>query len=216
MSTATHETSPAERRRRKVRDTILAAAERVFAREGEAGLSIRRLADEVDYSPAAIYKYFRSKDELVDELKEAFFERILAQIGLMRDTSKPFPQRARLCFAVYVRTALEKPHHYVAAFSGQAPGLAERAAQPAPEPSKKHQAFAEMRGMVQEGVDTGALRLDLDAGDAARSIWAALHGLAMLMAHLPDFPRMRPDEPERDRDAFIDYHADLIARGLEE
>ena len=72
--------TPAERRRIRVRGAILEAAERVFAVEGEAGLSIRRIADEIDYSPAAIYKYFGSKDELIDELKEAFFGRILCSL----------------------------------------------------------------------------------------------------------------------------------------
>ena len=54
------EISPAERRRLRVRGAILDAAEKVFAEEGETGLSIRRIADEIDYSPAAIYKYFSS------------------------------------------------------------------------------------------------------------------------------------------------------------
>ena len=42
------EVSPAERRRLRVREAILDAAERVFAQEGEAGLSIRRIADEIE------------------------------------------------------------------------------------------------------------------------------------------------------------------------
>ena len=40
--------TPAERRRLKVRGAIIDAAERVFALEGESGLSIRRLAEEID------------------------------------------------------------------------------------------------------------------------------------------------------------------------
>ena len=67
------EQTPATRRRNKVREAILAAAERMFAKEGESGLSIRRLAEEIDYSPSAIYKYFGSKEELLEELKDSFF-----------------------------------------------------------------------------------------------------------------------------------------------
>ena len=80
------EETPADRRRSRVRESIISAAERVFAKEGEEGLSIRRLADEIDYSPSAIYKYFGSKEELIDELKEAFFERLLE-----RSTTVPAP-----------------------------------------------------------------------------------------------------------------------------
>ena len=66
-----------------MRGAILEAAERVFSVEGEAGLSIRRLAEEIDYSPSAIYKYFGSKDELVDELKEQLADAgvLIAPVG---------------------------------------------------------------------------------------------------------------------------------------
>ncbi len=215
------EASPAERRRRRVRDTILEAAERVFAEDGEAGLSIRRLADEIDYSPAAIYKYFGSKTELVDELKEAFFERILAEVDRMRELALPFPERARHCVGTYVRKALEKPHHYAAAFSGVQPAEDGHAA-PSHQESwdaflsqKKGQAFVALMEMTKEGVEVGAFRSDLDPALAAKSIWAASHGLALLMAHFPRFPLLLPSDSNIDRDAFIDFHADQIVRGLE-
>ena len=111
--------SPAERRRNKIRARILSAAETVFAREGADGLSIRRLAENIDYSPAAIYKYFSSKDELVDELKESFFEIILENVNRIADTSTDFAIRARDCVATYIRVAADKPHHYAAAFTGE-------------------------------------------------------------------------------------------------
>ncbi|MEL7482131.1 MAG: helix-turn-helix domain-containing protein, partial [Pseudomonadota bacterium] len=100
--------SPAERRRLRVRQAILDAAERVFAEDGEAGLSIRRLADEIDYSPGAIYKYFQSKQELVDELKESFFARILEQVEDVPDDTGPFLDYSRRCIETYIRTALER------------------------------------------------------------------------------------------------------------
>jgi AcrR family transcriptional regulator len=65
--------TPAERRRLKVRDAIIGAAEEIFAEEGEAGLSMRRIAERIDYSPAALYKYFDSKEALFQEIREGFF-----------------------------------------------------------------------------------------------------------------------------------------------
>lgn len=207
--------TPAERRRIRVRGAILEAAERVFALEGEAGLSIRRIADEIDYSPAAIYKYFGSKDELIDELKEAFFGRILESVNKIADRSEPFPARARKCVAGYVRTALEKPHHYVAAFSGVAP--------PAPSmpegchagDSNRARAFAILTEMVEEGLETGDFRAGLGRDDTAKSIWASMHGLAVMIAHFNDFPSMATMPSNMSQDQFIEFHADLIIRSLE-
>ena len=211
--------TPAERRRRKVRETILSAADEVFAREGEQGLSIRRLADAVDYSPAAIYKYFSSKEELLDALQEAFFARLNERIDARLNADPGAATDYRGCVSLYVTTALERPHHYASAFDG----VSDKAS-PA-EDDETWRAFAEseagraygwLRTMVQRGIDEGAFRPDLNASLAAKSLWASMHGLTMLMIHLPHFPGRFLDEPDlADRGAFIAWHSDLIVRGLE-
>lgn len=208
--------SPAERRRHKIRARILSAAEHVFAREGADGLSIRRLAENIDYSPAAIYKYFSSKDELVDELKESFFELILENVNRIADTGTPFAERARDCVATYVRIATEKPYHYAAAFTGEsASGDGPVDGEPGFEASKKGQAFYVLKGMISEGVETGAFRSNVDPAIAAKSLWASMHGLAMMIVHIPSFPALKPDQETMSREAFIQFHADQVIRGLE-
>ena len=47
------------------RVSILAAARIVAARDGARGLSLRSVAAEAGFAPAALYGYFRSKDELL-------------------------------------------------------------------------------------------------------------------------------------------------------
>ncbi|MEL6829053.1 MAG: TetR/AcrR family transcriptional regulator [Pseudomonadota bacterium] len=207
--------TPAERRRHRVRARILKAAERVFAEEGNEGLSIRRLADEIDYSPAAIYKYFESKETLVDELKESFFERLLQNVHTSVDASTPFEERARKCVAAYIRTAVEKPHHYAAAFSGPFRSEGPTEGDPGFETTQKGQAFVVLSGMVNEGIQSGAFRHELDASLTAKSLWASMHGLAMMILHMPSYPSFRVDQYGMSRDVFINFHADNLVRGLE-
>lgn len=202
-------TSPAERRRLRVRAAILEAAEKVFAEEGEEGLSIRRLAEEIDYSPAAIYKYFGSKEELVDELKELFFARILDRVGELRGKDAPFETRARACLTGYIHTALEKPQHYLAAFSSVQEGH-----EPMPCGSNKARAFEFLIEMVREGQSLGLVDPELPPVAAAKSLWACLHGAAALMAHMPSFPEGDPQPIALDREAFLDLHAGMILNGL--
>jgi AcrR family transcriptional regulator len=207
------EITPAERRRIKVRGAILDAAERVFAQEGEAGLSIRRIADEIDYSPAAIYKYFNSKDDLVDELKETFFGRVLQRVHEIVDRNEPFLSRARKCVRGYIELAIEKPHHYVAAFSGV--HLISDLPEQGYEDTNKRRAFDVLSGMMAEGIDAGYLREDLDPTDAAKSLWASMHGLSMMIAHAPEFPLFKGMPQNLDQVDFIRFHADLLIRSLE-
>lgn len=201
--------SPAERRRLKVRTAILDAAERVFSKGGADGLSIRGLAEQIDYSPAAIYKYFGSKEELLDELKEAFFQRILDQVDLVQQADLPFEARARGCILTYIYTALERPQHYLAAFS-------DAAVEPAAssEASNKMRAFAYLTQIVAEGQAAGLFHERAPARHLAKSVWASLHGAAMLIAHLKDFPRMDDTPDGLTREAFLELHADHILAGL--
>lgn len=201
--------SPAERRRLKVRRAILEAAERVFNKGGAEGLSIRRLAEQIDYSPAAIYKYFGSKEELLDELKEAFFARILEEIERARGADEPFLQRARGCILTYVNTAIERPQHYLAAFSEVVCEAPQRE-----EASNKMLAFAYLTEMVAEGQANGSFHKRAPAISLAKSVWASLHGAAMLIAHLPEFPNFTMSEAELSREAFLDLHANQILAGL--
>lgn len=213
------ETSPAERRRQKVRGAILEAAERVFSNEGEAGLSIRRLAEEIDYSPSAIYKYFGSKDELVEELKEAFFERLMASIDPDDIQALTFDQRVRRCFGTYIKVAAERPHHYVAAFSslGSADsGSAKADDWSAFKDTKKGQAFLTVAALVQEGQAAGMFDPALDPVLAAKSLWASMHGLALLLIHMPGFPSMLPGSSKPvSNEQFTAFHVELMVRSLQ-
>src|SRR5437867_6832377 len=69
-----------ERDREAVRRAILDAARDLFVREGYANVSIRKIAERIEYSPAAIYGYFPSKDDIFFALAEEGF-RLLAEPG---------------------------------------------------------------------------------------------------------------------------------------
>ncbi len=207
------ELSPAERRRDRTRKTILMSAERLFAREGEAGLSIRKLADDIDYSPAAIYKYFESKQDLVDALKEAFFELLLSEMEEFVGAPDEYIDYAHDFLMTYVRTALSKPHHYAAAFAGLPDE--KTPIKPPSEGSLKVQAFIKLRGMVKQGVELGVFRADMDVSQTAKSIWAAMHGFVNLMAHVPHFHAILAYETSPPgRDFFTSQHIKFILRGL--
>lgn len=209
------DSSPAARRRARVRQAILSAAERVFAKEGAEGLSIRRLANAIDYSPAAIYKYFASKEELLKELKESFFERLCQQLDLVRAQDLSPKARLKMSIATYIQTALAKPHHYSAAFSG-AVSLDESKIE------EFQQEFADSFGgksfyMLCEAIDEahdGQQEDPTATGVAARSLWASMHGLALLLIHHPGFTCAFPDEPEFTQEEFIEKHAEILMAGV--
>src|SRR3954468_17808265 len=62
-----------ERDRKAVRRSILDAARELFVAEGFQNVSIRKIAERIEYSPAALYGYFASKDDIFFALAEEGF-----------------------------------------------------------------------------------------------------------------------------------------------
>jgi len=69
-----------QRDRDRTRDAILTAARELFVTDGYRNVSMRKIAERIEYSPAAIYSYFPSKDDIFFSLAEEGF-RLLAQCG---------------------------------------------------------------------------------------------------------------------------------------
>ena len=99
--------SSAERReqeRENLRHTILEATQELLATEGYEKLSLRRIAEKIDYSPTAIYLHFKSKGELIDVVAGEGFARMATEVGAIPadDPAK----RLRLMGHAYVAFAL--------------------------------------------------------------------------------------------------------------
>jgi AcrR family transcriptional regulator len=108
----TKEISPSERRYQRIRLSILEAAQAILSEQGLEGLSMRTLAEKVDYSPAALYKYFANKDELIDALRRQGqdFAAAIQQSHLHpgMNTAQTF----RALFDSYLEFARAYPAHY--------------------------------------------------------------------------------------------------------
>jgi AcrR family transcriptional regulator len=69
------------REREAVTRSILDAARDLFVAEGYNNVSIRKIAERIEYSPAAIYSYFPSKDDIFFALAEEGFRLLFASKG---------------------------------------------------------------------------------------------------------------------------------------
>lgn len=74
-----------DRERLEMRRAILDAARETAAREGWQAVTIRRVAEKIEYSPPTIYEYFESKEALIEELSHEGFRRLLDGLRAARD-----------------------------------------------------------------------------------------------------------------------------------
>src|SRR5947199_8147649 len=96
-----------ERDRETVRRAILDAARDLFTTEGYRNVSIRKIAERIEYSPAAIYSYFPSKDDIFFALAEEGF-RLLGDPATCTQTAGPL-ERIRAIFWPLCRFSGEHP-----------------------------------------------------------------------------------------------------------
>jgi AcrR family transcriptional regulator len=178
-----------EREREEVRRKMLDAARDLFVTEGYERVTMRKIAEAIEYSPTAIYLHFEDKDDLVLALCREDFGRLLAAMESQAPPADPLEWIRQLGRA-YARFAIENPNHY--RFMFMTPLRPEHK----PEPTDPgHLSFGVLRAAVAKGIETGALRAG-DVDTVAQVMWSSVHGaVALLITLRPDcWPRPPVDD----------------------
>ena len=196
------------RQKQLLRQQILDAARQLLIKEGYDSLSMRRVAERIDYSPTAIYLHFKDKQELVFSLCEESFAKLVHELEtLAADYPDPLV-RLRKGMERYVAFGLKNPNHYLPAFVLPPPADLDVKRQQAmlSPASNGMRALATLRETIAEGVRAKQLR-KVDPDVAARGTWAALHGITSLLIVHEHFPW-------GDRDKVIQNLIDSLIDGL--
>ncbi|MBW7970214.1 TetR/AcrR family transcriptional regulator [Bradyrhizobium sp. BR 10289] len=158
-----------KRRERAERESAIVAAARALAEaDGWNAVTIRRLAEKIEYSQPVLYSHFENRDAIVAAVAlEGFGELALALRKAVKRARDH--QDALTCLAgAYLAFARKRPAVYEAMF---AMPTDLRFAQAESKPELK-EAFAALKDVVAQST--------ADAEAATETFWASLHGLADL------------------------------------
>jgi AcrR family transcriptional regulator len=177
------------RQKQALRERILDAARRIVMREGFAALSMRKIADAIEYSPATLYLHFESRDEIARALCSEGYAQLLASFELLVGIADP-EARLRALGHAYVAFGIAHPETYRLIFME--------------DPSYTHATLLEAADASDEAGDASfrlvidsidelkaAARLPASAEGAvwAEGLWATMHGIVALNLTCPVFPR---------------------------
>ncbi len=166
--------TPRERRHARTRQAILDAARRIVGRQGADALSMRAIADEIDYSPAGLYEYFSGKEAIVGELCGMGHVRLSASMEAV-DKSLPFEAYLYGIGEAYIDFARRNPDLYLLMFTtvseASVEGLYEDGS-----------SYLILVAAIQRGQEEGIIpeRAGFDQDAMAYNAWALVHGLSML------------------------------------
>ena len=124
METSDNGTSRRARQRASTRDEIMDTARQQIAQEGAAALSLRAVARAMQWSAPAIYRYFKSRDDLVTALIVTAYDSLADALEAARDAVASGDHAGRLIGAclTYRKWALAHPQDYALVFGTPIPG----------------------------------------------------------------------------------------------
>jgi AcrR family transcriptional regulator len=165
-----------EREREAVARAILDAARELFVAEGYQNVSIRKIAEKIEYSPAAIYGYFPSKDDIFLALAEEGFRLLFA-------SEQPAVQQApsldgiRSGFQRFYEFSKTHPEYFALMFVDRS----------VPHISRHWDRFGFVRDMkarmaeaIQTVIDAGGFPPGTKPDAVFRILMAAVHGVAVM------------------------------------
>jgi AcrR family transcriptional regulator len=169
-----------EREKSETRDKILDAARELFVTEGYEGVSMRKVAEKIEYSPTAIYVHFADKEQLFRELCHEDYAQ-LAKVFQSSMISTDPVERLKQIGAIYVDFGTRYPNHYKFMFMTPTPGHElddmDREVMGNPE----EDAYAFLKWAVQQAIDAGCLREEFTEADLiSQTLWASVHGVISL------------------------------------
>jgi len=160
---------------------VLEKARSLFLQEGFANITLRKIARAIGYTPAAIYIYFQSKDEILYELHNEGF-RLLYQYKMRigETGAASAMDRLRQGGRIYIDFALENPDYYELMFNLPEPRnfMARQPKGPAEDYAMRSYEF--LKTSVQRCKDEGYFQ-DVDVDTAAFTFWAVVHGMVSLI-----------------------------------
>jgi AcrR family transcriptional regulator len=169
-----------QRERDEVRVKILNAARELFATQGVEAVSMRKIADAVEYSPTIIYQHFADKESLLRELCTEDFGAMAETFKQISHVADPIARIEQIGLAS-ARFGLEHPNHYRVMF--MTPCHIEKLTEDdlSHKGNPDEDGYAFLRQAVSEAIAAGRYREELTDPDLiSQVVWAAMHGLVSL------------------------------------
>jgi AcrR family transcriptional regulator len=169
-----------EREKLELRELILDAARDLFITEGYEGVTMRKVAERIEYSPTSIYLHFADKDELFHELCHEDFARLAEELNVLAE-EPDVVERIRQIGLAYIQFGVRYPNHYKLMFMTPHPNVEFNDLDQEVKGNPEKDAYAMLKIQVQQAIDAGHFRDEYRDPDLiAQTLWGAVHGVISL------------------------------------
>ena len=163
-----------EREKQEVREGILAGAREIALQEGWQAVTIRKVAERIEYSPPTIYEYFENKEAILLELLRQGFERLRDSMQAAQATTDDPELRVLNVMRAYWDFAFRCPELYqvMNSLGGVTFNRVEA-------PMEARAAFQALLDALENWILRSRAQV-ADVGECADILWGVAHGLIAL------------------------------------
>ena len=167
------------------RSELLRAAVRVFARRGFHAARVTDIAAEAGVAHGLLYHYFRSKDEVLDEIFRRTWTNLESELRTIEESGAPLREQLRRFATIYLGSWLESPDliRVLVREIARTPAVGTRV-------DEFETVLASLGRIVSAAEARGEVRSSLDTRFAALAVYGALEELltGFVLEQLPDAP----------------------------
>jgi AcrR family transcriptional regulator len=172
------------REKEELRQEILEAARELFIQEGYDNVSMRKIAERIEYSPTTIYLYFQDKADLFDCIVEEALLKLDEKLLALAIPSDPLAD-LKVGLRAYIEFWVQHPQPFRLAYMTDLRSIdANRQWRFQPVAQKL---FGRLRTSLEACRSAGVLEFD-DIEAQSQAVWAPIYGLACLLITKPHFP----------------------------
>jgi AcrR family transcriptional regulator len=195
-----------ERESNEIRRKIIEAARSLFLNQGYAEVSMRKIADQIEYSPTTIYHYFANKEAVVRELllegNALFLQALQQRLEEAEAAGLNALDRLKTVSDAYVRFGMANPEYYNILFISNL----ESVSLVCLIDSGRFKGFELLEAGLLAAMEEGSI-IQGDESLIARSVWSMLHGLTSLLLNF-ELPMTSS------KDELISFTINTFFRGL--
>ncbi|MCT2559414.1 TetR/AcrR family transcriptional regulator [Tsuneonella sp. YG55] len=202
--------TPAEQAQTRAR--ILQVARKVYAEEGYTAVTMRNIARQSGYSPAALYRYFSNHLELVRSIWQDAVDRMrddaLAAFAAHED---PMDRVVAVLRSYATFATAESTAFRLTFLQAKVPGEdAELFKREGPLPNldpREGTSYRLLKEAILQAIAAGRMT-PVDVDIAAQTLWGAIHGIVALPFNFPRFPLAKDNER-------LEFALRMMVRGME-
>lgn len=183
-----------EKQKDTLRREIMVAARELFVEHGYDSVSMRKVADKIEYSPTTIYLYFKDKQDLLISICEETFSHLHQSLEKIENASGDPLICLKKGMRAYIEFGLQHPSDYKMVFMIMPENESlEMAQEYKYDGSMGQRAFSHLENMVTQCIEHCKIKKG-DPATISQTIWASLHGLTSLLIGHKDFPFVAQDK----------------------